>query len=75
MATAEKVSKITNILLALSVDEAVTVLTVCNHISGHPGGRRGHMDSIGRALRGCGIEPLCSNDCMNKKLNEISFTE
>jgi len=57
MATANPVTRVTNITLELSYEEARVLLYVCNNIGGHPDDTaRKHTDAIRSALRSAGVD-------------------
>ena len=57
MAIANPITRITNINLELTYEEASVLLYVCNNIGGNPvDTARKHTDAIGSALRSAGVE-------------------
>jgi hypothetical protein len=61
MATAKPVTRVTNINLELTYEEARVLLYICNNISGHPTyTARKNTDAIGAALQSAGVDAVCS---------------
>ena len=44
------------VVLELDLEAAETLAIIQRHVGGSPDGLRGHMESIGKALRGAGVD-------------------